>query len=400
MNLNTDVPEGWEDFFKNVSPELKYISEFLSQEKGRIVPDRENIFRVFHMCPPEKVTVVVLGQDPYPQVLPGGKCQALGLSFSLSRDAPIQPSLMNIYKEISSNYPLSVTPNHGDISHWVSQGVFLLNASLTCRAGEPGSHSGKYKLWAPFMNKFVKYMSTINKNIIWVLWGKEAQKLVDMIDKSFVNILQANHPSGLSAYRGFFGCNHFKIINDSLKTYNKPIIHWLDQEIPHKAEFEAMTDMIPESQITEIIDFYNSRNEFNLEKKTFSLYIYLDSLYKLTLKEHNLTFPSYLGVYRNLLSKYRTIDSVNRAIVILYGKDGARFLYRILLQLSDEDVNSIIERYKSYYNPESGMHIIDFCVFGYIKGKYDACNFSDNVKFEDFTKKMSEDKEHLKALKL
>jgi uracil-DNA glycosylase len=217
-----------------------------------------NIFRVFYMCKPLDVKVVLLGQDPYHQMLSNGKPRALGFSFSVSKEDTIPGSLLNIYKEIKNCYPSSIIPSHGDISGWVTQGVFLLNSSLTCRANEPNSHS-KYNLWMPFIDRFIKFLASVTKTPIFVLWGKEAQKLDTMIEKGFRNILRGVHPSGLSANRGFFGCNHFKMINDILKTQNKQEIQWLEQELSlSELYIKYLTETVSNEEIEQFYSHYES----------------------------------------------------------------------------------------------------------------------------------------------
>jgi len=224
-------PGGWEELFRDCDVELSNISEILEREKGkgyRIVPDMENIFKVFYMIKPEDVKVIIWGQDPYHQILYNGKPRAQGLSFSVSKDDEVPGSLLNIYKEIINSHPdlsFENLPKHGDLSSWVSQGVLLLNACMSCRANEANSHS-KYMIWHPFIDKMLKFLAKYNKDIIHILWGKEAQKLEKMISLNYKIMLMAPHPSGLSAYRGFMGCNHFKMINELLDKQGKAKISW------------------------------------------------------------------------------------------------------------------------------------------------------------------------------
>jgi uracil-DNA glycosylase len=226
------IPEGWEPLFKEADSELYNISEMIEEEikKGyRIVPDKENILRIFYEMDPRDVSVCIIGMDPYPQLLLNNKPRAQGLSFSVSKEDVIPGSLMNMFKEILNNYPDTPQeriPKNGDLIKWVKQGVMLLNVCLTCRLNESNSHA-KYDLWHPFISKFLKFMSTINKETIFVMWGKDAQKMEPMISKNFKNMLMAPHPSGLSAHRGFIGCGHFKKINELLKIQKRPEIVWL-----------------------------------------------------------------------------------------------------------------------------------------------------------------------------
>lgn len=228
----TFVPEGWEVLFKEVDSELYNISEIIEKEieKGfRIVPDKENILRIFYEMAPEEVSVCIIGMDPYPQLLSNNKPRAQGLSFSVPKEDIIPGSLMNIFKEIINNYPdipKERVPKHGDLIGWVHQGVMLLNVCLSCRLNESNSHA-KYKLWHPFLDKMFKFISTINKQTIFVMWGNDAQKMEAMISRNFKNMLMGPHPSGLSAYRGFIGCGHFKKINEMLKIQGRTEIVWM-----------------------------------------------------------------------------------------------------------------------------------------------------------------------------
>ena len=293
---------GWEELFRIADPEILQISELLDKEKSkghRIVPDMENIFRVFDMIKPENVKVVIVGQDCYHQILPGNKPRALGFSFSVARDDAIPSSLHNIYKEIKNSYPNSIIPTHGDISHWVEQGVLLLNISLTCRANEPNSHS-KYNLWMPFIDRFLKFLSSVNKSPIFVLWGKEAQKIDTPIEKGFRNILKGVHPSGLSANRGFFGCNHFKIINDILVSQNKSEIKWLEQELTlSELYIKYFVETIPNEEIEPLIEYYKS---YYTENKDISLKEFtIDMLIKGFYQQNNYTlnYEEYLKEIKN-----------------------------------------------------------------------------------------------------
>lgn len=297
----SNIPPGWEELFSQAEPEIQQISDILEKEKTkgfRIVPDMENTFRVFYMCRPENIRVIILGQDPFFQILTNGKTRAQGLSFSVSPDDVIPSSLHNIYKEIKNNYSNAIIPKNGDISHWVPQGVFLINANLTCRVNEPGSHS-KYKLWMPFMDKFLKFLSTVNKDVIFLLWGKDAQQLEGIIEKSFRNILKSAHPSGLSANRGFFGCGHFKTVNDILRKNNHKEIKWLEME-PTSIEiyckyFSKEIDKKELSDLTEhYTSYYNKDMECSLEE--YSLMMFLVGMYNSSKKE--ISFEEYLQKLR------------------------------------------------------------------------------------------------------
>lgn len=309
-----NIPEGWEELFTIASPEIKQISDLLEKEKSkgfRITPEMENIFRIFYICKPENIKTIIIGQDPYPQVLSNGKLRALGYSFSVAKNDDIPSSLRNIYKEIKNCYPESIIPEHGDVSNWVSQGVFLLNSCLTCRVGEPGSHT-KYKLWMPFIDRFLKFLSNVNKDAIFVLWGNDAQKLDSMIEKGFRNILKAVHPSGLSANRGFFGCNHFKIINDILKTQNRKPIQWLECEKSLRELYiEYFSNAIEETEMQSLSNYYSSyyenvKNETKLNLKEYCVSMITQSIYNNSNKE--IEYEIYL---KNLKEKFESENKLN-----------------------------------------------------------------------------------------
>jgi uracil-DNA glycosylase len=220
----TYIPYTWEKVFENSKYEIKDVSDILEEDKkkGRIVPDRVNTFRVFHLVPLNNVKVVIMAQDPYFNLLPNGKPQAVGMSFSVPKEAQIPPSLRNIFKELKSTISDFKIPSHGSLEKWCLQGVFLLNACLTVRVGEPNCHG---EIWSGFIKKVINAILDANTGVIFVLWGKESQKLEKII-RSRATILKGAHPSPLSAYRGFFGCNHFSQINDFLISKGKDPIDW------------------------------------------------------------------------------------------------------------------------------------------------------------------------------
>jgi len=162
--------------------------------------------------------VVILGQDPY-----HGQGQAHGLCFSVQNGVQPPPSLINIFKELHEDVGVPI-PNHGNLTNWAEQGVFLLNASLTVRAGEPMSHS---KIgWAEFTDTVIKKISEEKKHVVFLLWGKFAQEKRVLIDESKHLILRAPHPSPLSAHSGFFGCKHFSKTNEWLIKNGIDPIDW------------------------------------------------------------------------------------------------------------------------------------------------------------------------------
>ena len=201
------------DYFNNIS--LKTREEY---SKFVCYPPGSKLFRAFDECPFNKLKVVIIGQDPY-----HGENQANGLCFSVDDGVEKPPSLKNIFKELNSDLKIRIREN-GNLSKWAEQGVLLLNSILTVRKGMAGSH--KKKGWEIFTDNVIKEISKNKKGIIFILWGKYAEAKKDLIDKKKHYILQATHPSPLSAHRGFFGCKHFSKTNKILSKNNKKIINW------------------------------------------------------------------------------------------------------------------------------------------------------------------------------
>ncbi len=202
------------DYFQQIPAHIK--TEKLQGKT--IYPPGSLIFNAFNTTALQNVKVVILGQDPY-----HGKGQAHGLCFSVQNGIPPPPSLLNIFKELQDDIGITI-PDHGNLTKWAEQGVFLLNASLTVRAGEPMSHS---KIgWSTFTDAVIKTISTKKKNIVFLLWGKFAQEKRVLIDESKHCILRSVHPSPLSAYGGFFGCKHFSKTNEYLVSKGIDPIDW------------------------------------------------------------------------------------------------------------------------------------------------------------------------------
>jgi uracil-DNA glycosylase len=224
--LNTrGYPESWNSIFQQSLDEFRDIDEIIDDDihQGyRIVPDHNNIFKVFELVPVNNVRVVIVGQDPYPEILPDGRPLATGLAFSIPRDVTnIPKSLYNIFKELVFEYPNYKIPTHGDLTYWATQGVFLLNSSLTVRAGSPGSHGD---IWIGFIYRTLIGLLNNNPKPIFLLWGKKANQFYDIISGK-ATVLSAGHPSPYS-FRYFYGCNHFKLVNQYLITINQPEIDW------------------------------------------------------------------------------------------------------------------------------------------------------------------------------
>jgi uracil-DNA glycosylase len=221
--MNVKIDPSWKKVLQKEfnQPYFSNIVEHIKTEKAQkktIYPSGNNIFNAFNLTPFENVKVVILGQDPY-----HGPGQAHGLCFSVLKGVDTPPSLQNIYKELNQDIGLSI-PQHGDLSNWAKQGVFLLNASLTVRAGEPMSHS---KIgWANFTDAVIKHLSVQKKNLVFILWGKFAQEKKSLIDESKHLILTSAHPSPLSAHTGFFGSKHFSKTNEYLVNHGIDPIDW------------------------------------------------------------------------------------------------------------------------------------------------------------------------------
>ncbi|MBT1704816.1 uracil-DNA glycosylase [Chryseosolibacter indicus] len=183
-----------------------------------IYPPGKEIFKAFDCCTFDNVKVVILGQDPY-----HGPHQANGLCFSVRDGIRMPPSLMNIFKEIKDDLGKPIPPS-GDLERWARQGVLLLNATLTVRAGTPGSHQNKG--WETFTDSVVKKISEEKQNVVFLLWGAYAQKKGEIIDRNKHLVLMSAHPSPFSADRGFFGCKHFSKANAYLKSKGLEEINW------------------------------------------------------------------------------------------------------------------------------------------------------------------------------
>jgi uracil-DNA glycosylase len=219
VKIETSWKEVLAEEFKK--PYFKQIAQHLKTEKeqGKIIyPPGSQIFHAFEVTPFDKVKVVIIGQDPY-----HGPKQAHGLSFSVQQGVATPPSLINIFKELHEDVGLPI-PRHGHLENWAKQGVLLLNASLTVRAGEPMSHA---KLgWEKFTNTVIEKVSDLKENIVFVLWGKFAQEKQSLIDDKKHHIIKSAHPSPLSANNGFFGSRPFSKINTFLVKKGIDPIDW------------------------------------------------------------------------------------------------------------------------------------------------------------------------------
>jgi len=205
------------------APYFAQLKEFLVQERSQYTcyPRGENIFAAFDHTPFNKVKVVILGQDPYHE--PG---QAQGLCFSVPEGVKVPPSLVNIIKEINSDLGAQIPTDRGDLTGWADQGVLLLNATLTVRAHQAGSHQ-KHG-WETFTDAAIRALSGQRSGIVFLLWGSYAMAKSSLIDKGKHKVLSTVHPSPLSAYRGFFGCKHFSQCNSYLCQQGLTEIDWSD----------------------------------------------------------------------------------------------------------------------------------------------------------------------------
>jgi len=215
----------WLEFFAENEFQKSYfkqLSAFLSNEfkTQKVFPPKEHVFRCFNTLPIDKVKVVILGQDPYHNYN-----QAMGLCFSVNKGIQTPGSLLNMYKELKSDLNCRI-PTHGDLSKWQSQGILMLNTSLTVRAHSANSHSKKG--WEQFTDKAIEELAKARKNIVFLLWGKNAQDKEKLIKRSGREhlVLKSAHPSGLSAHRGFFGNKHFSQTNAYLKKNMIEPIDW------------------------------------------------------------------------------------------------------------------------------------------------------------------------------
>ena len=212
----------WEDILKDEYNKEYFLNlkKFLEQEYGKytVFSKKSDIFKSLKLTEYEDTRVVILGQDPYHD-----DNQANGLAFSVNDGIKLPPSLVNIYKEIESEYQCKVN-RRGNLEYLARQGVLLLNTVLTVRAHNANSH--KDMGWEIFTDKIIEKLNEREDPVIFVLWGNNAIKKEKLINKERHYVLTAAHPSPLSAYRGFFGCNHFKKINEILRYLNKEEIKW------------------------------------------------------------------------------------------------------------------------------------------------------------------------------
>jgi uracil-DNA glycosylase len=221
--MDVQIEESWKKVLKEEfeKPYFQHIITFLKAEKatGKVIyPPGPLIFNAFKQTPFVKLEVVLLGQDPY-----HNQGQAHGLSFSVPDGVPKPPSLVNIFKELHNDLGINI-PESGNLEKWARQGVLLLNASLTVRQNEPGSHAKTG--WLQFTDSVIRKISDEKEGVVFLLWGKFAQEKQALIDETKHFVLKAAHPSPYSANNGFFGCRHFSMTNELLMKQHKSPIDW------------------------------------------------------------------------------------------------------------------------------------------------------------------------------
>ena len=220
--MNVQIEESWKEA---LMPEFSKdyfirLTDFVRKEyhETTVYPPGKLIFNAFNLCPFDKVKVVIIGQDPY-----HGPGQAHGLCFSVNDGIQPPPSLVNIFKEINNDLGKPI-PQSGNLTRWAEQGVLLLNATLTVRAHQAGSHQRRG--WEEFTDAVIRKLAEEKNNLVFILWGAYAQKKGAFIDRSKHLVLTSVHPSPLSAHSGFFGNHHFSLANDYLIKNGKTAIDW------------------------------------------------------------------------------------------------------------------------------------------------------------------------------
>ncbi|KAB1516182.1 uracil-DNA glycosylase [Photobacterium damselae] len=216
--------QSWQNFLQQ-QQQQEYFEQIQSyvanaRQQGKVVyPPEDDVFSAFTATPLDQVKVVILGQDPY-----HGPDQAHGLSFSVKPGVKTPPSLANMYKELATDIDGFTIPEHGYLQSWAEQGVLLLNTVLTVEQGNAHSHA---KIgWETFTDKVIEHIDQECEGVIFLLWGAHAQKKGKKINTQKHHVLKSAHPSPLSAYRGFFGCQHFSQTNTLLQAMNKTPITW------------------------------------------------------------------------------------------------------------------------------------------------------------------------------
>ena len=220
--MNVKIEPGWHEMLQSEfdKPYFAGLVSFVKDEyqKNTVYPPGNQIFRAFDLCPIDQVKVVIIGQDPY-----HGPGQANGLCFSVSEQIKMPPSLVNIFKEIKTDLGKEFPPN-GSLERWANQGVLLLNATLTVRAREAGSHQNKG--WEDFTDAVIRKLTEQKSDIVYILWGAYAQRKGEVIPTDRNLVIKSPHPSPFSADRGFFGSKPFSKTNEYLVSKGKKPINW------------------------------------------------------------------------------------------------------------------------------------------------------------------------------
>ena len=220
--MQRNLPESWENILQQEfdKPYFKDLTNFVKEEylNNQCFPKEEEVFAAFDFCSFKDLKVVIIGQDPYHD-----ENQANGLCFSVKEGMKHPPSLKNIFKELATDLNQEI-PESGNLEKWAKQGVLLLNATLTVRAHEAGSHQKKG--WETFTDAVIEQISNEKENVVFLLWGKFAESKSKLINSDKHTILTAPHPSPLGAWRGWFGSKHFSKTNDILQKSQKATIKW------------------------------------------------------------------------------------------------------------------------------------------------------------------------------
>ncbi len=222
--MQVSIESSWKERLSSEfeKPYFPALTSFVTEEyqKETVYPSSKNIFRAFDLCPFDEVKVVILGQDPY-----HGEDQANGLCFAVNDGVTLPPSLKNIFKEMESDLGKPLVHTSGDLSRLATQGVLLLNATLTVRAASPGSHQGKG--WEQFTDRVIQELSEKREGLVFILWGNYAKAKGVHIDRAKHLVLESAHPSPFSAYSGFFGSKPFSKTNAYLVAHGKTPVDWL-----------------------------------------------------------------------------------------------------------------------------------------------------------------------------
>ena len=218
------MPKSWTEVLRaeQAQPYFQDLQARIAAARAQgeaIYPPADKVFEALRLTPFEQVKVVILGQDPY-----HGAGQAHGLAFSVPIGTAIPPSLVNIYKELATDIDGFQIPQHGHLQGWAEQGVLLLNTVLTVPESQAHAHASWG--WETFTDAIIRELSTQRTGLVFMLWGKHAQKKGAMLDRSRHLVLEAPHPSPLSVYRGFYGCRHFSQANAYLTQHGQPAINW------------------------------------------------------------------------------------------------------------------------------------------------------------------------------